>query len=45
MSETKKKTAVKKPVVLNIHQAMIAIMRDVDGLVKDKTSQGGFKYR
>ena len=45
MSETKKKTAVNKPVVLNIHQAMIAIMRDVDGLVKDKTSQGGFKYR
>ena len=29
----------------NIHSAMIQIMRDVEGLAKDRTSQGGFQYR
>jgi hypothetical protein len=31
--------------VKNIYQAMNAIMSDCDGLTKDRTSQGGFKYR
>lgn len=28
-----------------IHQCMIKIMRDADGIVKEQTSRGGFKYR
>jgi hypothetical protein len=30
---------------MTIHESMLGIMRDVEGLTKDRTSQGGFKYR
>lgn len=43
--KTTKKVATKAPAVPMIHGLMVAIMRDVDGLVKDNTSKGGFKYR